>query len=1362
MTTTYHNTGWKNPGSALFNKFGENYRATLLSPDNIKQLDTNGAYTNNAVDGVRADRRTGYLIGYNYNFGIPADAYVVGVDIRIFRRRTTVGSATAKDYHIGLRNGSLSSHGRIGSNMAKSSIWETSFTVSDYGGSKNLCGANLTPAIVNNTNFGVVLQAVGASASVYAGVSIGAMQLRIHYALIPDSGSNPIPDPEPPSGGGSDIGAGINVTEFKEFQNATQTSSGKSSWVNPDNARVDDSVYATSTITANDGLTEDLRLTNAGFSVLHRVNRFGLNVRTGTDELQNTNGFTTWGSSTISSSTEWASKGDRSLKGVTTNSASDQGISTSPVNVRPNIIHNARLVVMSNVNQTVKFGLRELNSSDTTIDTTVKEIVLEANVPQRISIDRTFGATGERARIYVITKTAINSIIYADEFYLDDYPLIKGIEVEIERKTNTNDGGGTTTNTGVKNPGSWADHGGGEGGFYNWAVIERVATLNDSGARADTTSANATTPKLNVSNFNLNIPSNAIINGVEVIIRHSQSGTATNRKEHTLYLTSGSSVISGCQNKANSSYTIPQSYATYTRGGNTDTWGCNLTPTIVNNSNFGVSYQMRDTSGLSGSLYVDVIQIKVYYSTPAGIVDNKVQLMHNGSNIGTAKANAIHIGTNDTKIRYGGENDNWGVSNLTPEQVAHSTFGVSYQIKNGNSSSYIASVDYIKMRVFFEGDPPINGVLPIKSVEIDDTLVSTISQADTSYTVNILPMSIERRKGLINRPLGYIGMVMLDRGHHYSKVDRTNKLNTETKYGTMNWNKSGEIEEKKPLEINVQNKWLKTLEGLVDLEAIVPINTVLTLSDNEPYLHRGYGIIEHLNYERINHLRSVIDLDITYLTKDLFTPLFVDYERKNIPPLDFQVYSNYQNALFDMKSDTIKNIDNFNTLSADGTRTIVKNNDNVSITITPVNPGVTSSNVRYISINTIQGECKTYMRIIHPKMGNNTTYPMINIRRVSDNAEYARLVTNPLGTTGSFITYNRDDVVANTQTVTFTGIDSSYTDYTLIVDIDKNNKGKGTFIISNGTDTKTFTINNVDLGIPKSYKPSLWFHNYSAPETTYILKEYGASKQLYTNDINNSIRNIIHTPEAEYSNIDKSFQRSSFDGKIDCYINPERDIIYNIDPSHFFNTSVKLSDQNNIHIINKDTVISKSTNEITLENGLLKIIFDLTTKKIKLFGFYLDWYPIVELTNNKMNHIKIDTIRFDKIVLIAGETKWTLERGKYYCRVEHEYDTLTFNRFDKYWHDTGGGLGVEKSTISDLEAIPINQIFYTLLYNNSGDMGLQVFRPYNEDITTSSLPPSKETGLGLYFKIADTPHNEHQNIALEYLARSNQDIYIDL
>ncbi len=145
-----------------------------------------------------------------------------------------------------------------------------------------------------------------------------------------------------------------------------------------------------------------------------------------------------------------------------------------------------------------------------------------------------------------------------------------------------------------------------------------------------------------------------------------------------------------------------------------------------------------------------------------------------------------------------------------------------------------------------------------------------------------------------------------------------------------------------------------------------------------------------------------------------------------------------------------------------------------------------------------------------------------------------------------------------------------------------------------------------------------------------------------------------------------------------------------------------------------------------------------------------------------MNHIKIDTIRFDKIVIVAGETKWTLERGKYYCRVEHEYDEFTFSRFDKYWHDTGNGLGVEKATTSDLEAIPINQIFYALLYNTSGDIGLQIFRPYNESITTSTIPPSRETGIGLYFKVADTSHNEHQNIALEYLARSNQDIYIDL
>lgn len=68
-------------------------------------------------------------------------------------------------------------------------------------------------------------------------------------------------------------------------------------------------------------------------------------------------------------------------------------------------------------------------------------------------------------------------------------------------------------------------------------------------------------------------------------------------------------------NKADTATSWPTSYTNKDYGGETDTWGCSLTPSLVNASNFGVALRVSNGAPFLHQAQVDAIWIKIYYST---------------------------------------------------------------------------------------------------------------------------------------------------------------------------------------------------------------------------------------------------------------------------------------------------------------------------------------------------------------------------------------------------------------------------------------------------------------------------------------------------------------------------------------------------------------------------------------------------------------------------------------------------------------------------------------------------------------------------------------------------------------------------
>jgi len=121
------------------------------------------------------------------------------------------------------------------------------------------------------------------------------------------------------------------------------------------------------------------------------------------------------------------------------------------------------------------------------------------------------------------------------------------------------------------------------------------------------------------NDFRFAIPGSATIRGVEVKIQ-SKGNDPDALITHVLRLTTGttdsdSRADHGCNHPWSDAFGFHHS------GGNaTDLWGLGLTPSVVNNSSFGVKFGVENCESAEDARpYVDYIQMTVWYDNGSGV-----------------------------------------------------------------------------------------------------------------------------------------------------------------------------------------------------------------------------------------------------------------------------------------------------------------------------------------------------------------------------------------------------------------------------------------------------------------------------------------------------------------------------------------------------------------------------------------------------------------------------------------------------------------------------------------------------------------------------------------------------------------------
>jgi len=144
-----------------------------------------------ATVGINAGQEiqySNYLKCTNFGFAIPTNAIIKGVQIDIERH----ASLNTSNNHVCIQAVRLVKGGTPqGSSKLSSQYWPLSDAYESLGGSADMWGLTLTPADINASNFGVVLEAVLYAPAGYDSITgyVDHIRITVYYTFPPNPGA---------------------------------------------------------------------------------------------------------------------------------------------------------------------------------------------------------------------------------------------------------------------------------------------------------------------------------------------------------------------------------------------------------------------------------------------------------------------------------------------------------------------------------------------------------------------------------------------------------------------------------------------------------------------------------------------------------------------------------------------------------------------------------------------------------------------------------------------------------------------------------------------------------------------------------------------------------------------------------------------------------------------------------------------------------------------------------------------------------------------------------------------------------------------------------------------------------------------
>lgn len=127
-----------------------------------------------------------------FGFAIPTGSTILGVTVRIEKSTGTTPSNLIIDQTITLGNGAVIG---IGNNKASATNWPIADEIIEYGSTSDLWGASstLTVEYINNSLFGVRIQAKGDGSGTATAARIDAVWIAVEYSSTTSEPMNVVP-----------------------------------------------------------------------------------------------------------------------------------------------------------------------------------------------------------------------------------------------------------------------------------------------------------------------------------------------------------------------------------------------------------------------------------------------------------------------------------------------------------------------------------------------------------------------------------------------------------------------------------------------------------------------------------------------------------------------------------------------------------------------------------------------------------------------------------------------------------------------------------------------------------------------------------------------------------------------------------------------------------------------------------------------------------------------------------------------------------------------------------------------------------------------------------------------------------------
>ena len=157
----------------------------------------------------------------------------------------------------------------------------------------------------------------------------------------------------------------------------------------------------------------------------------------------------------------------------------------------------------------------------------------------------------------------------------------------------------------------------------------------------------------------------------------------------------------------------------------------------------------------------------------------------------------------------------------------------------------------------------------------------------------------------IEKEIAYIGVIPLSRCHKADvTADSKNSLIENRYLNRAYYGKKGDYSEDIKMTLRIPWYDVATLQGLVEMDKPIPIDTIPHFPDGDPLNHRGWAeIYEVTNIKKINDLYYECDVGVKYLSHDINTRFSIT-EAKKITEANIKYYlaliHNYNEDLLDI------------------------------------------------------------------------------------------------------------------------------------------------------------------------------------------------------------------------------------------------------------------------------------------------------------------------------------------------------------------------------------------------------------------------------------------------------------------------------